>query len=159
MFPYILTARRAVGRWPKNKRGEKPGTGLWVQDRGIGGGWGMGRWGGGGVEQDGGGWQCSQPELMRYILPATLFWGNIGALPGSNLEGRAIHHLHASALVGGGWLGGVGVVEGISSQCLQPLPCQSHGPPWTVHCCRRPQTTSLAPSTKITVFQKLLHAI
>lgn len=45
---------------------------------------------------------------MRYILPATLFCGNIGALPSSNLEGRAIHHLHASGLVGGGWFGGAG---------------------------------------------------
>lgn len=50
---------------------------------------------------------------MRYILPATLFCGNIGALPSSDLEGRAIHHLHAPVVggrweVGGGWFGGGG---------------------------------------------------
>lgn len=38
---------------------------------------------------------------MCYILPATLFCRNIGALPSSNLEGIAIHHLCTSVLGGG----------------------------------------------------------
>lgn len=62
---------------------------------------------------------------MRYILPATLFWGNVGVLPGSKVEVRAIHHLHASVLVGGWWWMVGGWMVGISSQCLQAM--ERHG--------------------------------
>lgn len=57
---------------------------------------------------------------MCYILPVTLFHGNIGALPGSNLQGTAIHHLRrcsgAAVVVGGG--GGQNLIWKVAADTL-----------------------------------------
>lgn len=55
---------------------------------------------------------------MCYILPATLFCRNIGALPSSNLEGIAIHHLRTSVLVGGGLESHLGACSQYSSNSM-----------------------------------------
>lgn len=62
---------------------------------------------------------------MCYILPATLFCRNIGALPSSNLEGIAIHHLRTSVLVGGGLESHLGACSQYSSN---PMPFMNRWP-------------------------------
>lgn len=86
---------------------------------------------------------------MCYILPATLFCRNIGALPSSNLEGIAIHHLRTSVLVGGGLESHLGACSQYSSN---PMPFMNRWPSKAAitdgSSPRRARTSALHPASQ-----------